>query len=165
MKHVSLRTRCALALALAGMLAIGPAMAEKPSWAGGGKADKSERRHTGAIGSSDSAKPLSARADHFAERHRENVNTYYSERARLGRCPPGLAKKDNGCMPPGQAKKWQTGQPLARNVTSYQVPGPLATQLGRPPAGYHYTRVGSDILLVKDGSRTIVESILNLGRR
>jgi hypothetical protein len=20
-------------------------------------------------------------------------------------CPPGLAKKDNGCMPPGQAKK------------------------------------------------------------
>jgi hypothetical protein len=21
-------------------------------------------------------------------------------------CPPGLAKKDNGCMPPGQAKKY-----------------------------------------------------------
>ncbi|RWR53174.1 excinuclease ABC subunit A [Sinirhodobacter ferrireducens] len=24
-------------------------------------------------------------------------------------CPPGLAKKNNGCMPPGQAKKWQRG--------------------------------------------------------
>jgi len=22
-----------------------------------------------------------------------------------GDCPPGLAKKDNGCLPPGQAKK------------------------------------------------------------
>jgi hypothetical protein len=22
-------------------------------------------------------------------------------------CPPGLAKKDNGCLPPGQAKKQQ----------------------------------------------------------
>jgi len=32
-----------------------------------------------------------------------------------GRCPPGLAKKHNGCMPPGQARKlargerWQSG--------------------------------------------------------
>ena len=32
-----------------------------------------------------------------------------------GGCPPGLAKKHNGCMPPGQAKKlyrgdrWQSG--------------------------------------------------------
>lgn len=25
-------------------------------------------------------------------------------------CPPGLAKKHNGCMPPGQAKKWQRGE-------------------------------------------------------
>ena len=27
-----------------------------------------------------------------------------------GGCPPGLAKKGNGCMPPGQAKKLGTGQ-------------------------------------------------------
>lgn len=28
-----------------------------------------------------------------------------------GGCPPGLAKKHNGCMPPGQAKKlYRTGQ-------------------------------------------------------
>ena len=25
-------------------------------------------------------------------------------------CPPGLAKKGNGCMPPGQARKLGTGQ-------------------------------------------------------
>jgi hypothetical protein len=29
----------------------------------------------------------------------------YSQRESRG-CPPGLAKKHNGCMPPGQAKKW-----------------------------------------------------------
>ena len=27
-----------------------------------------------------------------------------------GGCPPGLAKKHNGCMPPGQAKKLSRGQ-------------------------------------------------------
>jgi hypothetical protein len=27
-----------------------------------------------------------------------------------GGCPPGLAKKHNGCMPPGQAKKLYRGQ-------------------------------------------------------
>jgi len=25
-------------------------------------------------------------------------------------CPPGLAKKHNGCLPPGQAKKWHRGE-------------------------------------------------------
>jgi len=33
-----------------------------------------------------------------------------------GSCPPGLAKKDNGCMPPGQAKKlYNVGQRYNRN--------------------------------------------------
>ena len=43
MNCIGSRTKCALALAVAGMLAIGPAMAEKPSWAGGGKPERSER--------------------------------------------------------------------------------------------------------------------------
>ena len=32
----------------------------------------------------------------------------------IGGCPPGLAKKQNGCMPPGQAKK----QAQDRNLPS-----------------------------------------------
>jgi hypothetical protein len=33
-----------------------------------------------------------------------------------GGCPPGLAKKHNGCMPPGQAKKlYRTGQRFPGN--------------------------------------------------
>ena len=34
----------------------------------------------------------------------------------VGGCPPGLAKKHNGCMPPGQAKKlYRTGQRFPLN--------------------------------------------------
>jgi hypothetical protein len=30
--------------------------------------------------------------------------------AAYGGCPPGLAKKHNGCLPPGQARKLARGQ-------------------------------------------------------
>jgi len=34
-----------------------------------------------------------------------------------GSCPPGLAKKQNGCLPPGQAKKlYNVGQRYDRNL-------------------------------------------------
>jgi len=43
-----------------------------------------------------------------------NPHAYGYDRAAgygVGGCPPGLAKKHNGCMPPGQAKKlFRTGQ-------------------------------------------------------
>ncbi|HWJ37613.1 MAG TPA: hypothetical protein VNR86_02485 [Sphingomicrobium sp.] len=32
------------------------------------------------------------------------------DNAGYGGCPPGLAKKNNGCMPPGQARKLARGQ-------------------------------------------------------
>jgi hypothetical protein len=46
-----------------------------------------------------------------------------------GGCPPGLAKKNNGCMPPGQARKLSRGQ---RYVNGY---GSL----------YTYNRIPSDV--------------------
>ena len=33
---------------------------------------------------------------------------------RHGGCPPGLAKKGNGCMPPGQARKYYWDRVIAR---------------------------------------------------
>lgn len=50
-----------------------------------------------------------------------------------GHCPPGLAKKDNGCMPPGQAKKlYEVGQRYNRNsgnLWSYnQIPYDLRSR-------------------------------------
>jgi len=170
MKRISSRTKCTLALAFAGMLAIGSAMAEKPSWAGGGKADrderadqrgnqKGERRETGESSSHDSG-----RRDHFKDLHHVIVRDYYSEHYSRGRCPPGLAKKHNGCMPPGQAKKWHIGQPLARGVIYYTVPQTLVVQIGQPPSGYRYVRVASDILLMAIGTGMIIDAIQDLGR-
>lgn len=170
MKRVNSRTKCALALALAGMLAIGPAMAEKPSWAGGGKGDRDERmdKRDNQRGERRDADERSSRdggrRDHFEERHRVIVHEYYSEQHRIGRCPPGLAKKHNGCMPPGQARKWQIGQPLPRDVIYYAVPQPLVVQFGQPPSGYRYVRVASDILLMAIGTGMIVDAIRDLGR-
>lgn len=36
-----------------------------------------------------------------------------------GGCPPGLAKKHNGCMPPGQARKLHRGQRWESGYGSY----------------------------------------------
>lgn len=101
---------------------------------------------------------------HFGDRHRTAVRDHYSEQHRRGFCPPGLARKDNGCQPPGLAKKWTAGQPLPRDVIFYDLPPSLVRQFDRPPAGQRYVRVGSDILLIGNGTGTIFDVIPNLGR-
>jgi Ni/Co efflux regulator RcnB len=177
MKPFALKMKYALALVLGGILAAGPVMAEKPAWAGGGKGGKdqgmdrrdeargenrSERGDDGAKSRRDG--PAAERRGHFEDQHRTIVREYYTEQFRGGRCPPGLAKKNNGCMPPGQAKKWQVGRPLARDVIYYSVPQPLVLQIGLPPAGYRYVRVANDILMIAIGSGMVVDAIQDLGR-
>ncbi len=100
---------------------------------------------------------------HFDERQHVMVREYYAEHYRGRRCPPGLAKKHNGCMPPGHAKKWQVGRPLAREVIYYEVPQPLVVQIGRSPAGHRYVRVAGDILLIAIGTGMVVDAINDLG--
>jgi len=61
----------------------------------------------------------------------------------VGGCPPGLAKKHNGCMPPGQAKKlYRIGQrfPLSYGDRwSYnQIPYDLRRQYGFNPNDRYY---------------------------
>ncbi len=64
----------------------------------------------------------------FGDRHRESVRDYLEPRVRAGRCPPGLAKKRNGCLPPGQARKWRLGQQLPRDLMRYPLPVELRHQ-------------------------------------
>jgi Ni/Co efflux regulator RcnB len=149
MKPFKLPARAALALLIAGMLASAPALADKPGKGKKQKHDDAEEH---------------AKDRHFDERQRVVVRDYYDQQFERGRCPPGLAKKHNGCMPPGQAKKWQMGQPLAREVVYHPLPAPIAAQLGTPPPGYGYVRVASDILLIALGKGTVVDAINNLGR-
>jgi Ni/Co efflux regulator RcnB len=175
MKRVPLSTGTALAVAIAGALAIGPALADKPSWAGEGKGgnyqhqQNPDRKHTehrdGDEGSPRHGTESAVRtSEYFDGRHRTIAHDYYGEQFRGGHCPPGLAKKNNGCMPPGQARNWTIGRPLPREVIYYELPPALVVQFGRPPAGYRYVRVASDILLIALGTGMIVDAIQDLGR-
>ena len=130
-----------------------PALADPPPWAGGGKGK----------GKGHDRDAQSER--YFQDQHAVYVHDYYGEQFRSGSCPPGLAKKNNGCMPPGQAKKWQMGRPLPRDVVYYPVEPALVVRLGEPPPGHRYVRVDGDILLLAAGSSMVVDAIQNLGRR
>ena len=101
---------------------------------------------------------------YFTERHREVVRSYYGERYQTGHCPPGLAKKHNGCMPPGQAKKWRVGYPLPRDVRYYDAPGDIVLRFGMPPEGHRYVRVAADILLIAVGTGMVVDALEDLTR-
>lgn len=98
----------------------------------------------------------------FEEHQRNAVRDYYRAESEGKRCPPGLAKKNNGCMPPGQAKKWQVGQPLASDIVYYDIPTEIATQLGAPPEGHRYVRVASDILLITQGVGNVIDAIIGV---
>jgi hypothetical protein len=97
------------------------------------------------------------------ERDRGAIYGYYQPLYAAGNCPPGLAKKNNGCLPPGQAKKlWVVGQPLPAGVVFYPLPGALLGQLTPAPAGYQYVRVANDILMMAVGTRLIAGAIADL---
>jgi Ni/Co efflux regulator RcnB len=150
-----------LAVTLAALLAAGPALADKPSWAGEKGAKGRDRGEAREDRGEDRGR---AERQHFNDQHRSAVREYYGNQYQSGRCPPGLAKKNNGCMPPGQAKKWAMGRPLPRDVIFYEVPQPLVVQIGIPPAGYRYVRVAGDILMIAIGTAMVVDAIQDLGR-
>lgn len=75
-------------------------------------------------------------------------------------CPPGLAKKHNGCLPPGQAKKrYRIGEYLAHDVEYSAVGRGLLDRLGPPPAGYMYVNVDKDILLISQATKKVVDAV------
>lgn len=204
--HLPPRSRLVRILAAAVIATVGAsgALAEKPDWAGGGKAGQrggppgqvkqsadrgggaraerqrpdprwdrdGERRGQSRERDGDRRTVRDRRApvvsiapgSYFNEGQRRHAHQWYGEQYRAGRCPPGLAKKHNGCMPPGQAKKWAIGRVLPAGVVYYPVPQAVVVQIGLPPAGYRYVRVANDILLLAIGSRMVVDAITDLGR-
>lgn len=100
---------------------------------------------------------------YFTDQHRVVINHYYHDEFKQGRCPPGLKKKRNGCMPPGQVRRWEVGQPLARDVVYYELPPRVVLHLGAPPIGHRYVQVASDILLIAIGTRMVVDGLDGLG--
>ena len=156
-KRISAATGRLLALVVLGALAAGPALAQ-----GRGQ---NERQHESKGGQQHAGDRDDRRGQvRFDDRQRQSVHTYYEEEVRRGRCPPGLAKKHNGCQPPGQARRYEIGRPLPREVVYYAVPQPIVVQLGPPPRGYRYVRVANDILMLAIGTGIVVDALQDLGR-
>ena len=129
-----------------------------------GRPEKSGRADKGQQAKQHGAPVTVNQGSYFGDKQRTAVRTYYGNQYSAGRCPPGLAKKNNGCMPPGQARKWAVGQQLPRDVVYYSVPQSVLTQLGAPPPSYKYVRVAADILLIAVGTNLVVDAIQDLGR-
>jgi Ni/Co efflux regulator RcnB len=156
-------------------LAQGAAWAEKPDWAGhgGGKGNQGHKYEDDKGGKQASKSHDQSRrtgkqvpeiqfGSYFGGSQRDAARDYYGSQYSGKRCPPGLAKKNNGCMPPGQAKKWSVGHTLPRDVVFYPVPQTVSVRIGVPPSGYRYVRVANDILLIAIGTSMVVDAIENL---
>ena len=101
----------------------------------------------------------------FGARERESARGYFAEAHGKGKCPPGLAKKHNGCLPPGQARKrYALGQPLAHGVVYAPPPPELGRRLGPPPHGYLYVMVDGDLLKLVAGTMMVVDAVQSLVR-
>jgi hypothetical protein len=135
-----------------------PSLADPPPWAKG----KGKGHDRGEARGDDRGRGHGSNR-HFADNHKVAVRDYYGDYVRSGKCPPGLAKKNNGCMPPGQAKKWRVGKPLPPGVVYYDLPQPLIMRLGPPPSGHTYARVAGDILMLTVGTMLVVDAIQDLG--
>lgn len=184
MKRTDWKTSGACALIFAGMLVAGQVAADKPSQNDGdhgkknGQGEQSGKKSGNKSGndggghrdddkrsSRDNRHERIKSGEYFGERHRTVTYEYYGTQFRQGHCPPGLAKKNNGCMPPGQVRKWSVGRPLPRDVIFYDVPQALVIQLERPSAGYRYVRVATDILLIAIGTGMVIDAIQDIGRQ
>ncbi len=77
-------------------------------------------------------------------------------------CPPGLAKKHNGCRPPGQVKRYVIGQPLPGYLSYWPVPGDVLDLLPVAPYGSRYIWVDRDILLISEATKKILDATVIL---
>jgi len=69
-------------------------------------------------------------------------------------------RRNNGCLPPGQAKKrYAVGHPLAPGIAYGPVPPELAVRIGPPPPGYLYVSLDGDLLKAAAGTALVVDAI------
>ena len=137
-------------------LAVAPALADKPESPGNSgkqKSSSSNSSNSAGKGQKDSDQP------YFNNDRIALINSYFAQASSSGKCPPGLAKKNNGCQPPGQAKKWQRGESFPRDGVYYDLPSQLLNELGRAPEGQKIIRVGTGVLLINAATGLIVDAM------
>ena len=157
------------------LIASGSAYAEKPEKGNGNqgknkeqseqRGQKENRKGGGnekgnrADGGRDSGQGGVSVSFNFGSAETRIVRDYYGGQVAKGKCPPGLAKKGNGCQPPGQAKQWQKGRALGSDVRYYDIPNELRIRLPAPPLNHKYVQLGTDLLLIAVGTAIVVDAI------
>jgi hypothetical protein len=133
----------ALALSLVGSSAL---LAQKPKKQKG----KSQETHVTVV---------------FSDTQREAARSYFVTQYGRGNCPPGLAKKNNGCLPPGQAKKrYVVGHSLPYGIVVGELPVELSRRIGPAPAGYRYGILDGDLVKLAVGTMLVADVIEGLIR-
>jgi len=137
-------SRKTLATALLAALAVTPALADKDGQGHGKRRDDDRDR------------VVQVERHHH---HRDDRVVLVDPGPPRG-CPPGLAKKNPPCVPPGQAKKGVAvvGQALPPGAV-FVVPQPVLATLPPPPPGYRYAVVNNQVVLVS-GANIVVEIVL-----
>ena len=99
----------------------------------------------------------------FARGLRDEVRVYFVQAHGRGKCPPGLARKNDGCLPPGQAKRrYVVGRPMPPSIELMPLPPALEIRIGPPPAGYRYAIVDGDVVKLVVGTLLVVDAINGL---
>lgn len=93
----------------------------------------------------------------FSDRDRDEIYRYYRRNL-----PPGLAKKET--LPPGLRKQLHRKGTLPPGLETRHLDRELERRLSPLPRGYSRQRIGTDILLVDDRSRMILDVITDIGR-
>ena len=146
---MSIIMKTILMLASAGALAFtGAAAHAKPPHAGQGKGRGAAMAHHGR----DIARGM-------AGQHGFGSQYGYG----LGGCPPGLAKKNPPCIPPGLARQqFQAGQRLPLGYASpfgyNQIPYDLRSQYGLNPYGNYY--YGNGHLYQVDPKTMLIQQVI-----
>lgn len=85
--------------------------------------------------------------DRRVDRDRDGIDDRAQNRFGANSCPPGLAKKNNGCLPPGQARKmFAEGQRLPTGYNFYtpydDIPTSYRNEYDLDPNGRYIYRDG-----------------------
>ena len=112
-----------------------------------------------------SAAPAYAKPDH-AKGHKGHSQGHNAGPVGygVGGCPPGLAKKHNGCMPPGQAKKlYNVGQRWPGNYGNLwnynQIPYDLRSRYDFDPNYRYY--YGDGYLYQVDPRTLLIQQVVS----
>lgn len=111
---------------------------------------------------------LDSREHNYRDRDRDGRDDRFENegnRFAARNCPPGLAKKNNGCLPPGQAKRlFNQGQRVPEGYDYYteysNIPQQYRTEYNLDPNSNYIYR--DDSIYVVDPRTSLVERVIGL---